>query len=32
MVLKARLKKAFGTIQFEEGGRLSYLGNAPGAM
>jgi len=26
MTLKARLEKAFGTIQFEEGGRLSYLG------
>jgi hypothetical protein len=26
MMLKARLEKAFGTIQFEEGGRLSYLG------
>jgi hypothetical protein len=26
MALKARLEKAFGTIQFEEGSRLSYLG------
>jgi hypothetical protein len=26
MNLKAQLEKAFGTIQFEEGGRLSYLG------
>jgi hypothetical protein len=26
MALRARLEKAFGMIQFEEGGRLSYLG------
>jgi flagellar motor protein MotB len=26
MALKAQLEKVFGTIQFEEGGRLSYLG------
>jgi len=26
LLFKARLEKAFGTIQFEEGGRLSYLG------
>ena len=26
MALKARLEKAFGTIQFIEGSRLSYLG------
>ena len=26
MILKRRLENAFGTIQFEEGGKLSYLG------